>query len=193
MIQLLLIRHGATKGNLEKRYIGKTDEPLCGIGIGQVERLKKQLPSVDRVFVSPMLRTKQTAAILFPSISHEVVVDFRETDFGIFEGKTVNELSDSFEYRKWVSSICRDPVPGGESISKFKERCCAAFRVMIENVSDDFTVALVVHGGVIMAIMEAFARPKRDFYDYRVENGSYVRCTYDSGVILLSATAESDA
>ena len=41
MIHLLFIRHGATAGNLEKRYIGSTDEPLCDIGIAQVEALKQ--------------------------------------------------------------------------------------------------------------------------------------------------------
>ena len=29
-MKIVLIRHGATKGNLEKRYIGRTDEDLCG-------------------------------------------------------------------------------------------------------------------------------------------------------------------
>ena len=27
-LEVLLLRHGQTQGNLEKRYIGKTDEPL---------------------------------------------------------------------------------------------------------------------------------------------------------------------
>ena len=40
MKTLVFIRHGATKGNLEKRYIGRTDEPLCDIGIGQALKLK---------------------------------------------------------------------------------------------------------------------------------------------------------
>ena len=64
MIELLFIRHGATEGNLRRRYIGRTDEPLCGEGIAQVETLRKQGLSIDELFVSPLLRTRQTADIL---------------------------------------------------------------------------------------------------------------------------------
>ena len=65
MIELLFIRHGATEGNLRRRYIGRTDEPLCEAGIAQVKALQKRGLSVDRLFVSPLLRTRQTAD--FPS------------------------------------------------------------------------------------------------------------------------------
>ena len=36
-MKIVLIRHGATKGNLEKRYIGRTDEDLCGEGIKKLK------------------------------------------------------------------------------------------------------------------------------------------------------------
>ena len=64
MIDIFFIRHGATEGNLRRRYIGRTDEPLCEAGIAQVKALQKRGLSVDRLFVSPMLRTRQTADIL---------------------------------------------------------------------------------------------------------------------------------
>ena len=68
MIDIFFIRHGATEGNLRRRYIGRTDEPLCEAGIAQVKALQKRGISVDRLFVSPMLRTRQTADILFPKM-----------------------------------------------------------------------------------------------------------------------------
>ena len=37
MIDIFFIRHGATEGNLRRRYIGRTDEPLCEAGIAQVK------------------------------------------------------------------------------------------------------------------------------------------------------------
>ena len=99
MIELLFIRHGATEGNLHHRYIGRTDEPLCEEGIAQVETLRKQGLSINRLFVSPMLRTRQTAELLFPQMPYTVVDGLAETDFGRFEGKSADELSGDPAYQ----------------------------------------------------------------------------------------------
>ena len=99
MIDIFFIRHGATEGNLRRRYIGRTDEPLCEAGIAQVKALQKRRLSVDRLFVSPMLRTRQTADILFPKMHYTVVDGLIETDFGRFEGKSADELSGDPAYQ----------------------------------------------------------------------------------------------
>lgn len=185
MKQLIFIRHGATAGNLEKRYIGRTDEPLCELGIRQIEALKEQKPGADFIFASPMLRTRQTAELLFPQQPVTLVEDFRETDFGIFEGKTAAELSNFPEYQKWLDSFCLDPIPQGESITDFKERCCGAFEQVLRTVPENSCAAFVVHGGVIMAILERFAQPKRDFYDYHIGNGQILRCQTETDGLSL--------
>ena len=179
MIQLIFIRHGATAGNLEKRYIGSTDEPLCDIGIAQVEVLRKHNFQADYLYVSPLLRTRQTAELLFPQMRYTLVSDFRETNFGLFEGKTAAELSSSMEYQAWVGSMCLDPIPQGESVTDFKARCCSAFEEIMKSIPDNSCVAFVVHGGVIMSILETYAQPKKGFYDYHIENGKFLMCDYD--------------
>ena len=173
-MEIIFIRHGATAGNLERRYIGRTDEPLCPLGVEQVEKLKG-LFMPDYLFVSPMLRTRQTAEIVFPGIKYEIVDDLRETDFGIFEAKTADELKDNEDYVNWLASMCLDPIPGGEGVSEFKERCCNAFARITEKLPKDCTVAFVVHGGVIMSTMERFGNEGKSFYDYHVKNGEYVK------------------
>ena len=124
-MELLLIRHGATAGNLEKRYIGRTDEPLCPQGEAQAKKLTGL--QADHVFVSPLLRTRQTAELAFPRQPQQIVADFAETDFGLLEGKTAAELSHVPAYRAWVDSGCLQPIPGGESVDAFKARCQTAF------------------------------------------------------------------
>ena len=182
MKRLLFIRHGATAGNLERRYIGRTDEPLCDLGIAQITKQRGKY-SAQRVFVSPMLRTQQTAQLLFPRIKHQVIEDFRETDFGIFEGKTYAELSQCPEYQSWVDSGCTGPIPQGEGIAAFKQRCCRAFDVIIPEIGNG-TTALVVHGGVIMAILEAYGVPKKEFYSYHIANGEAIACDLEGNRIL---------
>ena len=185
MIELLFIRHGATAGNLRRRYIGRTDEPLCEAGVAQVKALQKRGLSVDRLFVSPMLRTRQTAELLFPQMPYTVVDGLIETDFGRFEGKSADKLSGDPAYQAWVDAMCLTPIPDGESVADFKIRCCEAFAETIKNVPDGSRVGFVVHGGVIMAILEAYARPKRDFYAYHIGNGECLACTYDGRVLTV--------
>jgi len=165
----VLIRHGQTRGNLEHRYIGgRTDEPLCPQGI---EKLKlREYPKVQRVFVSPMLRCRQTAEILYPDIKPEMIEDFRECDFGAFENKSYQELSGQADYQAWIDSLGERPFPGGESRAQFAKRCADAFEELTnQGINED--CALIVHGGTIMAIMERYAVSKRSYYDFQVKNG----------------------
>lgn len=185
MIRVLFVRHGATAGNLERRYIGSTDEPLCPLGVAQIQRLREENLTADYLFISPMLRTRQTAERLFPELIPQVVEGFRETDFGVFENKTAAELSDDVEYQTWLNTMCQGPIPGGEQVSDFKRRCYDAFQACMGKLPQDCSAAFVVHGGVIMSILEAYAQPHRDFYDYHVANGSCVACRYENGVLAL--------
>ena len=185
VIDIFFIRHGATEGNLRRRYIGRTDEPLCEAGIAQVKALQKRRLSVDRLFVSPMLRTRQTADILFPKMHYTVVDGLIETNFGRFEGKSADKLSGDPAYQAWVDAMCLTPIPEGESVTDFKTRCCEAFAETIKNVQDGSRVGFVVHGGVIMAIMEAYAHPKKDFYAYHIGNGECLQGVYDGETIQI--------
>ncbi len=184
MITMIFIRHGATKGNLEKRYIGSTDEPLCDLGIKQALSLRKHNFPSEYIFVSPMKRARQTAEIIFPESKYMVIDGFRETDFGIFEGKSATELSEDRDYIAWVSSMCTLPVPKGEDITQFKKRCTDAFCNIAKTIPDGAGASFVLHGGVIMAIMEAFCESGAGFYDYHIGNGEYVICKFDGEKLL---------
>ncbi len=186
MIKLIFIRHGATAGNLEKRYIGRTDEALCGLGIRQALALREHGFQVDHLFVSPALRTRQTAELVFPAMPYALVNGLMETDFGLFEGKTAAELSGEPAYQAWVDSGCLGPIPGGESVAEFKARCAAAFRSAVGKLPAGSSAAFVIHGGVIMAVLEAFARPARGFYDYHIGNGGHILGEYLDGFIRVS-------
>ncbi len=185
MAQILLIRHGRTQGNLERRYIGRTDEALCTDGKTQIAALAAELPDCDRVYTSPMLRCRQTAAILFPNYKATIIPDLKECDFGIFEGRTADEMSDDHAYRAWVDANCAAPIPGGDDIEAFKDRSAKAFADIAFALPDDCTAAFVLHGGNIMAVLECFIVPKRDFYDYHLPNGGWVLCKAAEGTLCL--------
>ena len=46
-MKIILIRHGKTEGNIKNRYIGRTDEPLCGEGLDEIR--KNKYPPADFV------------------------------------------------------------------------------------------------------------------------------------------------
>ena len=63
-MRILFIRHGLTEGNLTKKYIGSTDQPLCSEGISELK--KKSFERCSLLVCSPMKRCIQTADIIFP-------------------------------------------------------------------------------------------------------------------------------
>ena len=198
MAELILIRHGKTAGNLLGRYIGsRTDEPLCDEG--REELAGKQLPEVERLYVSPMKRCVETAEILWPGFDRkkmQKVTDLRECDFGDFENKNYKELSGNGDYQAWIDSNGTLPFPNGESMDAFKSRCLEAFARIVEEVSGAeqewiasgktgiFRAGIVVHGGTIMAILEQYGYPKAAYFDYQVKNGCGYRLTPVEGTRL---------
>ena len=173
ILELALIRHGKTFGNTQGRYIGTTDEPLCREGIDALDGRAADDPAAELVFSSPMKRCMQTAGILYPGMEPYVLADFRECDFGEFENKNYKELSGNPAYQAWVDSGGTLAFPNGESREQVTERTVRAFRQMLEVCRERQATqaALVAHGGTIMTVMEQFARPKRDYYDWQVKNG----------------------
>ena len=198
MAELILIRHGKTAGNLLGRYIGsRTDEPLCDEG--REGLAGKQMPEVERLYVSPMKRCVETAEILWPGFDRkkmQKVMDLRECDFGDFENKNYKELSGNGDYQAWIDSNGTLPFPNGESMDAFKSRCLEAFARIVEEVSGAeqewiasgktgiFRAGIVVHGGTIMAILEQYGYPKAAYFDYQVKNGCGYRLTPVEGTRL---------
>ena len=160
-MELYFIRHGRTPGNKEKRYIGRTDESILPESAAELkERAHRgEYGYPEILFVSPMRRCIDTAGI---------IRDFRECDFGIFEGRNYKELSENLEYQNWIDSGGTMPFPGGESMDEMTARVMKGFYEAMD-IADGRDAAFVVHGGTIMAIMSRI--DGGDFYDYQVDNG----------------------
>ncbi|MBQ1490943.1 MAG: histidine phosphatase family protein, partial [Blautia sp.] len=126
-MRLYLIRHGATAGNLQGRYIGRTEEPLCEEGREHLVRQWTFPPPIRALYISPSLRCRQTASLLFPQKIPVEVEDLRECDFGLFEGKNYQELAGNPLYQAWIDSGGSLPFPGGESPEEVRERTLKGF------------------------------------------------------------------
>lgn len=191
-LEVLLLRHGQTQGNLEKRYIGKTDEPLLMEDMERIQkvsslqkRLKQEnLARPQKLFVSPMLRCRQTAELLFPGQEQVVIDKLREMDFGRFEAKNYMELSADPAYQAWIDSSGRLPFPEGEDRECFIRRIMDGFLQMTEQAWQENCgqIAAVVHGGSIMAILSSLLQD--DYFAYQVPNlAGYAFCYEGAGKI----------
>lgn len=191
-MNVYLIRHGETKGNRERRYVGSTDESVLCDAADQLRKLR--LPEVSHVYISPLKRCRETAKILYPQKQPAVVEEFRECDFGEFEYGNYEELNGRPGYQRFLDTMGKSGFPGGEDRDGFQRRCVRGFlRVLsleqnkgksikhVENHGNEGTraadptdcmdPALIVHGGTIMALMDYYSCPHRDYYEWQVKNG----------------------
>lgn len=183
MLKVILIRHGKTLGNTKGRYIGcRTDENLCSLGIGEIR--KNCYPKAEFVYASPMKRCLETAELIYPNLSVETNILLRECDFGKFENKNYQELSDVKEYQEWIDSNGTLPFPEGEGMEAFQKRCSKGFEECISKAfsKEQKQVAMVVHGGTIMSILSRFAQPKGEYFKWQLENGGFYMLHIDKEV-----------
>ena len=180
-----MIRHGKTEGNKEKRYIGRTDQPLSEEGIAGIKENLGRYPSVEKVYASPMKRTRQTAELIYPGQAPELVDGLREMDMGVFEGKNHAELKNRPSYILWVATRGKISIPGGESMKDFGKRTMDAFTQVLGDMQAEGIKrsAVVAHGGTIMSIVSQLADD--DYYKYMVNNGAGFRLTLDDDGKLL--------
>lgn len=192
-VKITWIRHGMTQANGEHRYLGKTDEPLSETGIRLLQEKKKEYFSSppEFLYTSPMKRCVQTAELLFER-NPILIPEWKEMDFGQFEGKNYEELKDNPDYQKWIDSNGTLPFPGGEPREQFIRRSMEGFDWMMSdiliksekntriqngtetqdlknNCETEIPVVAVVHGGTIMAVLSSLTGG--EYFDFQVKNG----------------------
>lgn len=149
MSRIALLRHGPTAWNAAGKIQGSIDIPLSPEGLAHYRHLR--LPdelAAPRVFCSPRLRARQTAAALgFENAIPDVRLE--EQNWGRWEGQTLAEITlregkDAFLKAGRKAGF---RPPGGESIGEVQQRVGAFFHAVAEG---DDAVA-VTHKGVLRA------------------------------------------
>jgi broad specificity phosphatase PhoE len=151
-IRCAIIRHAPTQWNVEKRLQGRTD-----IGLGPEGRIVAASWAVPaawqgwRLLVSPLVRARETAAILFPTTVPEIEPALREMSFGDWEGQSLSDLRDAAgsdaEAREAMGLDFR--APNGESPREVQARLRPLLRRIAEDGRD---TVLVSHKAVQRAL-----------------------------------------
>ena len=164
-LRLLLLRHGETAWNRERRYQGWTDTPLSAEGLLQAEAAARELKehAFAAVYASPLRRARDTAAAIAAPHGLEVETDpaFKELAFGQWEGLTLDEARAGFPsvYDGWARTPHLISPPGGESLAQARERVLAGLERLRAGHPDEI-VCLVAHGiPVRILVLEVLGLP----------------------------------
>jgi len=160
LMRIFLIRHGETEWNRIKLLQGSSDVKLSSEGLHQARLLANyiSLQHVDAIYSSDLSRAVETAKILADRFKLPVkkIPDLRETNFGDWEGKNIDELIDEspFEFGRFFTSPERCHPPNGETFIEAQARAMNALREIIAD-HDDQNVLIVAHGSINRLIIGA--------------------------------------
>ncbi|HEX8472499.1 MAG TPA: histidine phosphatase family protein [Pyrinomonadaceae bacterium] len=151
---IILIRHGQSQGNAERRFGGHSPTPLSERGMWEAEATARALQSesVAAIYSSDLLRAVQTAEPLARAtgLTVQTHVAFRERSVGQMEGLTFGEAAERFpdEYAALLRRDFEHVLLGGESYRQMLDRASSELDRIIEQHRNE-TVALFSHTGTI--------------------------------------------
>jgi broad specificity phosphatase PhoE len=147
--RIVLVRHGETDWNRERRYQGHLDPPLNAAGRAQSERLAQELAAelFDVIYSSDLSRALETAEIVGARLGLAVLPDpgLREVDLGSWAGLTRDQVIERFG---------ESPTHDGETRTEHTGRVVEAVRTIAKRHPGG-SILVVTHGGSIRAIEAA--------------------------------------
>lgn len=176
-VLLDLVRHGetVTPGHL----IGRTDPPLSDRGAAQFSR-QVAGRSWDGIIASPRLRTRTSAEALAAErgIALRIDDDWRELDFGDWDGRSLEELHADRTTAEAVAAFYRDAdapgAPGGEDWRMLEGRVARALGRLLTPPAPR-SALVVTHGGPMRAaIAITCALPFANLWTFRIEPGTRI-------------------
>lgn len=168
---IYITRHGQTNWNVQKKVMGRCDEPLNETGLNQAEETRNNLMNtdIDLIICSPLKRARQTAEIINRDRNIPIIYDERiiERDFGEFEGMETK----NFDFHGYWNYYKNMQFESAENIQVFFKRVYDFLEDITEKYKDK-NVLLVAHGGISI--------PVACFFNGNIPEGSLV----DAGLVL---------
>jgi len=145
-MKIFTVRHGQTSWNIERRLQGHSDIPLDDTGIEQAQKIAKRLADekIDIIYTSDLLRASKTAEAINAFHNAQIVATpkFRESSFGIYEGRHIEEIAHEIDWSH--------PDGGESTVEKFHR--IHSFLDEITAKSHENVVIVGHYGSVLAAI-----------------------------------------
>ena len=162
MATIYLVRHGENPANLKREFSYKLlDYSLTPKGVQQAQQTAayfKTLPSIDKIFSSPLKRAHETAEIIAEALELPVTVveGFREINVGSLEGQEptdeIWEFHDNI-FRDWFDGRRESTFPDGEDHLTLTKRMHDGLLEVIGDDPDGRSI-VVAHGGIFIATVD---------------------------------------
>ncbi len=189
--KIILIRHGETIWNKQRKCQGFSDIPLNETGKEQAALLATALKSVplSAVYSSDLVRAKKTGDMVAEQHKLKVVTDarFRELNQGDLEGSSLSDLLADHPdlLKKWLEKPADVKMPGGESMRTLQKRAAKAMKDIIENHLDE-TVCVVAHNLCILSIIcDSINLDLNNFRKLKMDNASISILKHSGGGLSL--------
>jgi broad specificity phosphatase PhoE len=153
---IVLVRHGETDWNRERRFQGHADMPLNDAGRRQARELAELLRAegLSAVYTSPLGRARETAEIVGERLGLTPIelAALREIDVGDWQGLTVDEVR--ARYPEQASVAWRSGGPNGETHEELSDRVVPALLDLARQREGERILG-VTHAGPIRAVLGA--------------------------------------
>lgn len=165
-MRVLLIRHGRSTWNIERRWQGWADPPLSADGATEVEAVAaalRDLP-ISIVVSSDLARASSTAEIIARAVGVAVSVEpaLRERDIGLWSGLTSAEVEARWPGRQATYRADPEmPFPNGEEAEALVRRALPVLLTIARQDPDDGVAVVVSHGGLIRCLRLALGGTDR--------------------------------
>lgn len=163
-MEIILIRHGETAWNAERRLQGHLDIALNDEGERQVAALGQALAGerFDAIYSSDLQRARQTAEAVGAVQAMPITIDagLRERCYGAFEGLLYDDIAHLYPeaHAAWKAGDADARFPQGErvaeTLNEFFARANGTLARII-NAAPARKIAVVSHGGVLDCVYRA--------------------------------------
>ena len=193
MAKLYLQRHLKSQWNLENRFTGWTDVPLCKEGIESAKKAAGEFAglNIDKVYTSPLIRNRETVFLILKNLGEEnlpVIVNkaLDERNYGELQGLNKDEVKKQYgveQVQLWRRSYSVAP-PGGESLQDVCKRVYPFYKNFVEkDLEENKDVLIVASHNSLRAIVKYVENvPDDKISEVELPFGALVKYNFQNGI-----------